>query len=182
MRILEADLIWEFRKWQRTPVFLPGQSQGRGSLVGYCLWGHTESDTTEVTQQQQQQQCCLLDQRVASYSPQLVSRVPIWRRESQHATGASAPQPLSPVRGPCQENYKYQYAAHPAALSALRAGWRLRTAGQRPGSRLSPGLAPRVPARRSGRRPATPPITLGGRSSWTPRPGVPLPREFRAAL
>ena len=32
-----------------TPVFLPGESQGRGSLVGCCLWGHTESDTTEVT-------------------------------------------------------------------------------------------------------------------------------------
>ena len=37
------------RKWQPTPVFLPGQSQGRGSLVGCCLWGHTELDTTEVT-------------------------------------------------------------------------------------------------------------------------------------
>ena len=37
------------RKWQPTPEFLPGASQGRGSLVGYCLWGHTESDTTEVT-------------------------------------------------------------------------------------------------------------------------------------
>ena len=30
------------RKWQPTPVFLPGQSQGRGSLVGYHIWGHTE--------------------------------------------------------------------------------------------------------------------------------------------
>ena len=37
------------RKWQPTPVFLPGESQGRGSLVGCCLWGHTELDTTEVT-------------------------------------------------------------------------------------------------------------------------------------
>ena len=37
------------RKWQPTPVFLPGESQGRGSLVGCCLWGHTESDTTEAT-------------------------------------------------------------------------------------------------------------------------------------
>ena len=32
-----------------TPVFLPGESQGRGSLVGCHLWGHTVSDTTEVT-------------------------------------------------------------------------------------------------------------------------------------
>ena len=37
------------RKWQPTPVFLPGESQGRQSLVGCYLWGHTESDTTEVT-------------------------------------------------------------------------------------------------------------------------------------
>ena len=37
------------RKWQPTPAFLPGESQGRGSLVGCRLWGHTESDTTEAT-------------------------------------------------------------------------------------------------------------------------------------
>ena len=37
------------REWQPTPVFLPGESQGWGSLVGCCLWGRTESDTTEVT-------------------------------------------------------------------------------------------------------------------------------------
>ena len=37
------------RKWQPTPVFLPGESHGRGSLVGCRLWGHRESDTTEVT-------------------------------------------------------------------------------------------------------------------------------------
>ena len=37
------------RKWQPTPVFLPGESQGRGSLVGCRLWSRTESDTTEAT-------------------------------------------------------------------------------------------------------------------------------------
>ena len=36
------------RKWQRTPVFLPGESQGWGSLVGFRLSGRTESDMTEV--------------------------------------------------------------------------------------------------------------------------------------
>ena len=36
-------------KWQPTPVFLPGESQGQGSLVGCRLCGRTESDTTEVT-------------------------------------------------------------------------------------------------------------------------------------
>ena len=39
----------EMAKWQPTPVFLPGESQGRGSLVGCHLWGRTESDTTEAT-------------------------------------------------------------------------------------------------------------------------------------
>ena len=37
------------RKWQPTPVFLPGEPQGRRSLVGCRLWGLTESDTTEAT-------------------------------------------------------------------------------------------------------------------------------------
>ena len=52
-RLSDFTFIFTFmhwrRKWQPTPVFLPGESQGRGSLVGCRLWGHTESDTTEVT-------------------------------------------------------------------------------------------------------------------------------------
>ena len=43
-----STILWR-RKQQSTPVFLPGESQGRGSLVGCRLWGHTESDTTEAT-------------------------------------------------------------------------------------------------------------------------------------
>ena len=35
------------RKWHPTPVFLSGESQGRGSLVGCHLWGRTESDMTD---------------------------------------------------------------------------------------------------------------------------------------
>ena len=37
---LSSILLWR-RKWQSTPVFLPGESQGQRSLVGCCLWGHT---------------------------------------------------------------------------------------------------------------------------------------------
>ena len=37
------------REWHSTPVLLPGESPGRGSLVGCRLWGCTESDMTEVT-------------------------------------------------------------------------------------------------------------------------------------
>ena len=42
-----GKISWR-RKWQPTPVFLPGKSHGRRSLVGYSLWGHKESDTTEL--------------------------------------------------------------------------------------------------------------------------------------
>ena len=48
-----------FGSWSTSltgPVFLSGESQGQGSLVGCRLWGRTESDTTEAAQQQQQQQ------------------------------------------------------------------------------------------------------------------------------
>ena len=35
------------RKWQSTPVFLPGELQGQRSLAGHSPWGRRESDTTE---------------------------------------------------------------------------------------------------------------------------------------
>ena len=37
------------RAWQSTPVFLPRESQGQKTLVGYSPWGRRESDTTEAT-------------------------------------------------------------------------------------------------------------------------------------
>ena len=40
---------WRRREWRATPVFLPGESQGWGRLVGCRLWGRAESDTTEAT-------------------------------------------------------------------------------------------------------------------------------------
>ena len=45
---LFTSMHWR-RKWQPPPVFLPGNSQGQGSLVGCRLWGRTESDTTNAT-------------------------------------------------------------------------------------------------------------------------------------
>ena len=41
-----GKISWR-RKWQPTPVFLPGKSHGWRSLVGYSPWGHKESDMTE---------------------------------------------------------------------------------------------------------------------------------------
>ena len=70
------------RKWHPTPVFSPGESQGRASLVGYHLWGRTDSDTTEATQTQQQQ-----------FSRSVVSNS-LWPHEPQHArTPCPSPTP-----------------------------------------------------------------------------------------
>ena len=46
--LLFTFMHWR-RKWQPTPVFLPGESQGQRSLVGGCLWGCPESDMTDIT-------------------------------------------------------------------------------------------------------------------------------------
>ena len=43
-----GKILWR-RKWQSTPVLLPGESHGQMSLVGYSPWGRKELDTTEVT-------------------------------------------------------------------------------------------------------------------------------------
>ena len=41
-----SEIPWK-RKWQPTPVFLPGKSHGQRSLLGYSPWVHKESDITE---------------------------------------------------------------------------------------------------------------------------------------
>ena len=54
------------RKWPSTPAFLPGESQGWGSLVGGCLWGHADLDTTEVIWQQQQHDKSVWESKILS--------------------------------------------------------------------------------------------------------------------
>ena len=66
------------RKWQPTPVFLPGESQGRGSPVGCHLWGCTELDTTEATWQQQHN--VSMEKAVAPHSSTLACKIP-WTEE-----------------------------------------------------------------------------------------------------
>ena len=46
VKSLFKNKYWR-RKWQPTPVFLPGKSHGWRSLAGYSPWGHKESDMTE---------------------------------------------------------------------------------------------------------------------------------------
>ena len=52
------------KEMEPIPVFLPGESQGRGSLVGCCLWGRTESDTLKRLSSSSSSrvawQCCLV--------------------------------------------------------------------------------------------------------------------------
>ena len=58
------------RKWQPTPVFLPGESHGRRSLVGCSPWGCWESGTTERLHFH------ALEKEMATYSSVLASRIP----------------------------------------------------------------------------------------------------------
>ena len=45
------SMLWPWsRKWQPTPVFLPGKFHGQKTPVGYSPWGHKNSDTVEHTQ------------------------------------------------------------------------------------------------------------------------------------
>ena len=46
VRSLDREISWR-RKWQPTPVFVPGEFHGQRSLVGYSPWDHKESDMTE---------------------------------------------------------------------------------------------------------------------------------------
>ena len=46
--LIPGKIPWR-RKWQPTPVFLPGESHGQRSLEGCSPWGRKESDTTEAT-------------------------------------------------------------------------------------------------------------------------------------
>ena len=51
-RLSDFPVTFHFHALEKemaTLAFLPGESQGRGSLVGCRLWGHMESDTTEAT-------------------------------------------------------------------------------------------------------------------------------------
>ena len=52
-RLSDFTFTFHFHAWEKEmappPAFLPGESQGRGSLVGCCLWGRTELDMTAAT-------------------------------------------------------------------------------------------------------------------------------------
>ena len=59
LRVVPVHRLWVpcFMHWACSSVFLLGKSHGWRSLTGSGLWGHKESDTTELTEQQQQSSC-----------------------------------------------------------------------------------------------------------------------------
>ena len=68
------------RRWQPTPVFLPGESQGQESLVGCRLWGCTELDTTKAMQQLQQ----AMNKLGNSYIHLIFELLLLWNSYSNH--------------------------------------------------------------------------------------------------
>ena len=65
---LSTFMHWR-RKWQPTPVILPGESHGQRSLVGCSPWGLTELDTTEATWQLGRVTCLIVICSLAEVSP-----------------------------------------------------------------------------------------------------------------
>ena len=63
------------RKWQPTPVFLPGESHGQRTLAGYSPWGHRESDTTERLTLSLHFQCVLALPHLTSFFSDLFGRL-----------------------------------------------------------------------------------------------------------
>ena len=86
------------KQWQPTPVVLPGESQGWGRLVGCCLWGRTESDTTEATYQQQQQQQGLFEQWKIAQLSKINECESFWMRWCRLSSPCSS---LSTTRHEC---------------------------------------------------------------------------------
>ena len=82
------SLGWEDpleKKWQPTPIFLPGEFHGQRSLVGYSSWGLKELDTTERLTHTHQHQILNAENTVAQF--------PSW----------GAPYPMQPTLHPSQK-------------------------------------------------------------------------------
>ena len=88
------------RKWQPTPVFLPGESQRWRSLVGCHLWGHTESDTTEATAAAAELMCEMRFPSREWETESLAGRK--WRRGCSLHPDGCRPSPEGQLEVPCE--------------------------------------------------------------------------------
>ena len=90
---LNIYFIWR-RKWQPTPVFLPGESHGQRSLAGYCPLGHTESDTTEATWHEHSEFLC-----ISSLKRSMLSTIKPYQTDSTVVTTERMELPLIDMGG-----------------------------------------------------------------------------------
>ena len=75
------------RAWQPTPVFLPGESRGQRSLVGYSPWSHTESDMTEVIAHMWYSRCCSKSYKKYNMLRSWLTMFPAWwKMSNKHYT------------------------------------------------------------------------------------------------
>ena len=73
--LLEMMVITMARKWQPTPVILPGESHGQRRLVGYSPCGSKVSDTTSQLNNNHQQSISQLITQIGKASPAVICRV-----------------------------------------------------------------------------------------------------------
>ena len=104
------------RKWQSTPVFLPGKSHGQRNLAGYGPWGHKESNRAE-----------LLEHAHLKNAFTVVSRLSSAQLSSSVASNSLRPHGLqytrlpcpSPTPGACSNSYPLSQWSHPTISSSV---------------------------------------------------------------
>ena len=154
-------LHWR-RKWQPSPVFLPGESQGWRSLVGCRLWGRTESDTTEVSKQ-----CCfkILNKKIQysifpSFMPFLMFSISLCRFEFLFSIIFFVLEELALKWSEVAQLRPHGlYVAHQAPLSMefSRQEYWSGLPFPSPGDLPYPGIEPRSPALQADALPSEPP-------------------------
>ena len=90
-----GKILWR-RKWQPTPVFLPGESHPQRSLADYSPWGHKESDTTEATERTHIRKKFI--ENSTKFNMQECSFQPWWSRGSGSQLQMQGPWPQSLLR------------------------------------------------------------------------------------
>ena len=107
----------DLRKWQPTPILLPGKFHGWKSLVGYRPWGHKESDMTkwlQFTKRKKQKKIILI------YSVQFSSVAPVVSDSLRpHELQNARPPCPSPTPGVHLDSCPSSQWCHPAISSSV---------------------------------------------------------------
>ena len=109
------------RKWQPTPIFLPGESHGQKSLVGYGLWGCKESDISEHMHTCKKGMTAMADVFTKCCEKRLLllfsGRVMSDFSQPQELQHARLPCP-SPSPGACPNSCPLHWWCHPTSSSS----------------------------------------------------------------